>query len=61
MCVYLHVGRMLTVLLVVQAYFKRISLLSVQTLEKSTQNENMFKSMLYSTLPYLHMPQFSTV
>ena len=37
MCVYL--GWMLTVLLVVQAYFKRISLLSVQTLEKSTQNE----------------------
>ena len=37
MCVYL--GWMLTVLLVVQAYFKRISLLSVQTLEKSTQSE----------------------
>ena len=59
MCVYL--GWMLTVLLVVQAYFKRISLLSVQTLEKGTQNEKMFKSMLYGTLPYLHMPQFSTV
>ena len=39
MCVYLHVGWMLTVLLVIQAYFNRISLLSVQTLEKSTQNE----------------------
>ena len=43
MCVYLHVGWMLTVLLVVQAYFKRISLLYVQTLEKSTQNEITFK------------------
>ena len=56
MCEYL--GWMLTVLLAVQAYFKRISLLSVQTLQKSTQNEKMFKNMLYSTLPYLHVPQF---
>ena len=35
LCVYL--GWMLTVLLVVQAYFKHISLLSVQTLEKNSQ------------------------
>ena len=39
-CVSTYLSWMLTVLLVVQAYFKRISLLSVQTLEKSTQNEN---------------------
>ena len=25
------------------------------------EEEKMFKSMLYSTLPYLHVPQFSTV